>query len=426
MYRTKDRLALFELYTSAPNLPPENTIDTFRELCFDGIPDKFRSKSWKLLTQQIPFDNRKTWPNTLEGLRNTYYSFFDQFCVEPTPTDLKILKDGYKLCGIGDEKAKQILADMELLDQIDKDIKRTFSDIAFFQQAVNQNEACKIYHTCNISKRNALSAWLRNYYTYQDNSARRKSVSNSPNDFHWECMQRLLYIYAKVNPGLGYVQGMNYLLAPIYFVTATDPDKAESIHAEADAFFLFNALMSHFRDLFTRSMDDINFNTNPDLKRVADLHSNHEIYSEGNGVGHTMERFQTYLKAVDEEDSAIDFLIEFSVAMILEELLKSDFSTSMELLQNYPVDVEIVFSKVMKLREPTQEIIQIPSFVKNLKWFNPFKINTPMSNSNASLNSQSIYESELSLEEALDTNLKPVAAFGSKFDIENDEIVELN
>ncbi|KAJ3250634.1 hypothetical protein HK103_003288 [Boothiomyces macroporosus] len=408
-----DRLALFELYTSAPNLPPENTIDTFREMCFDGIPDKFRAKSWKLLAQQIPFDNRKSWPSTLEGLRNTYYSFFDQFCVEPSPNDLKVLKEG-------DGNTKRILADMELLDQIDKDIRRTFSDIAFFQQAVNQSEECKIYHSCNVSKRNAIATWLRNYYTYQDNSSRRKSVSNSPNDFHWECMQRLLFIYAKVNPGLGYVQGMNYLLAPIYYVTATDSDKSEAIHAEADAFFLFNALMSHFRDLFTRSMDDINFNTNPDLKNTVDLISNPELYSEGNGVGHTLDRFQTYLKAVDE-----------TIFNDFEELLKADFSTSMELLQNYPVDVEIVFAKVMRLREPTQEILQMPSFVKNLKWFNPFKvikinkINTPMSNSNASLN-QSIYDSELSLEEALDTNLKPAAAFVSKFDIDNDEFVELN
>ncbi|KAJ3275247.1 hypothetical protein HDV01_000974 [Terramyces sp. JEL0728] len=356
------RLALFELYVSAPNLPPENTIDAFRDICFDGIPDKYRAKSWKLLAQQIPFDNRKSWSSTLEGLRNTYYSFFDQFCVEPNQRDLKILQEGYKMVRIGDEKAKQIMADMELLDQIDKDIRRTFSDIAFFQQAVNQNEACKIYHDCNISKRNSLATWLRNYYTFQEDTARRKSVSNTPNDFHWECMQRLLYIYAKVNPGLGYVQGMNYLLAPIYYVTAIDPDKSDSVHAEADAFFLFNALMSHFRDMFTRSMDDINFNTNPDLKKVVELSSDGEIYAEGNGVGHTMERFQSYLKAVDEtifndfshllkvlvidkefslpdalriwdslfaelfsiyqdqEDSAIDFLIEFSVAMILAKI----------------------------------------------------------------------------------------------------------
>ena len=40
---------------------------------------------------------------------------------------------------------------------------------------------------------------------------------------HYDVLARLLFIYAKVNPGLCYVQGMNEILAPIYYALMTDP-----------------------------------------------------------------------------------------------------------------------------------------------------------------------------------------------------------
>lgn len=39
---------------------------------------------------------------------------------------------------------------------------------------------------------------------------------------HWEVVQRILFLYAKLNPGLGYVQGMNEIIGPIYYVFASD------------------------------------------------------------------------------------------------------------------------------------------------------------------------------------------------------------
>lgn len=42
---------------------------------------------------------------------------------------------------------------------------------------------------------------------------------------HWEVVQRILFLYAKLNPGQGYVQGMNEIVGPIYYVMASDPDR---------------------------------------------------------------------------------------------------------------------------------------------------------------------------------------------------------
>lgn len=41
---------------------------------------------------------------------------------------------------------------------------------------------------------------------------------------HWEIVERILFLYAKLNPGQGYVQGMNEIIGPIYYVLASDPN----------------------------------------------------------------------------------------------------------------------------------------------------------------------------------------------------------
>ena len=41
---------------------------------------------------------------------------------------------------------------------------------------------------------------------------------------HWEVVERILFLYAKLNPGQSYVQGMNEIVGPIYYTFASDPD----------------------------------------------------------------------------------------------------------------------------------------------------------------------------------------------------------
>ena len=73
---------------------------------------------------------------------------------------------------------------------------------------------------------------------------------------HWEVVQRILFLYAKLNPGQGYVQGMNEIIGPIYYVLASDSSSEWQPHAEADCFFCFTNLMSDIRDFFIKTLDD--------------------------------------------------------------------------------------------------------------------------------------------------------------------------
>lgn len=49
-------------------------------------------------------------------------------------------------------------------------------------------------------------------------------VLPSGSEAHWEVVERILFIYAKLNPGIAYVQGMNEIVGPVYYTFATDPN----------------------------------------------------------------------------------------------------------------------------------------------------------------------------------------------------------
>jgi hypothetical protein len=67
----------------------------------------------------------------------------------------------------------------------------------------------------------------------------------------------VLFIYAKLNPGVRYVQGMNEVLAVIYycFWSFGDDSIISSKYLESDLFFCFNHLMTEIRDGFLRELD---------------------------------------------------------------------------------------------------------------------------------------------------------------------------
>lgn len=68
-------------------------------------------------------------------------------------------------------------------------------------------------------------------------------------------MTRVLFLFARLNPGVHYVQGMNELLAPLLFACASEHG-VTYLRAEAQAFFLLTTLMGDLRDCFVESLDE--------------------------------------------------------------------------------------------------------------------------------------------------------------------------
>lgn len=117
-------------------------------------------------------------------------------------------------------------------------------------------------------------------------------------DLHWEAIERILFIYAKLNPGVGYVQGMNELLGPIYYLFATDTSAPDTqAHAEADSFFAFTLLMADVRDHFVRSMDDdARTGINASMRRVSDRLRwwDEELWSDLTEVKEVKEQYYAF------------------------------------------------------------------------------------------------------------------------------------
>ena len=73
-------------------------------------------------------------------------------------------------------------------------------------------------------------------------------------------LHRILFIYAKLNPGIKYIQGMNEVLGILYycFLMNEQPEGFEILpnkYLESDLFFAFQNIMVELRDGFLRELD---------------------------------------------------------------------------------------------------------------------------------------------------------------------------
>lgn len=125
-------------------------------------------------------------------------------------------------------------SDKTLWEEIEKDVKRTRVEIAFFMMAVDpsRNSADDItrlerqQHTkkCDLNRDD-----VRDYI-----------------ESHSDALARVLFIYAKLNKGIRYVQGMNEILAVLYYCFWKFGNEAaiSTEYLESDLFFCFTNLMS--------------------------------------------------------------------------------------------------------------------------------------------------------------------------------------
>merc|ERR1712241_919485 len=237
----------------------------------------------------------------------------------------------------------------------DKDVRRLCPDISFFSQATdfpNKQIAGGQYERLHqrVQQTSLKSQNLeRKGLGIAKLSLLKKKASENyaplaeGQEAHWEVVQRILFLYAKLNPGQSYVQGMNEIIGPIYYVFASDPNNEWKEHAEADCFFCFTNLMSDIRDFFIKSLDEAESGINgimnrlmgklgrldPEVKRVLDAQDIRPQYFSFRWLTLMLSRefpLPEVLRIWDSllaDESRSHFLIDVCTAMIL---LVSNFS----------------------------------------------------------------------------------------------------
>ena len=171
-----------------------------KQIIKNGIPNKLpclRAMIWKTLIGYYPINDLIKWkPITLEHF-NKY-------------RDIKKFYKDYPN-NITDEE------DIKILAQIDKDLPRTRSEINFYKEKSNFNK----------------------------------------DETNYDILRRILFFYSKRNTDVGYVQGLNEIVAIIYYIFSLDENIYIKPFVESDTFFCFEILMEEIKPVFM--MHNVNY-----------------------------------------------------------------------------------------------------------------------------------------------------------------------
>ena len=159
-----------------------------------GIPESLpclRPLIWKSLIGFYPLNNLSQWKDETINKNKIYENILKKYDYYPN--------------NIKEEK------DINLIDQINKDLPRTRFDCDFY--------------------------------------------SKNPNNY--DALRRLLFIYANEHLDVHYIQGMNEIIAIIFYIFSKDDNLFNEKYKESDSYFTFEILMEEIKDIFI--MENIDY-----------------------------------------------------------------------------------------------------------------------------------------------------------------------
>ena len=217
-----------------------------------GLPDDLpilRALVWKINLGYLPL-NSNLWEKTFQEKRNLY-KLYKQMINQQIKRERE--EKNYK------KKA--------IIEQILKDTSRTGQNISFFFQSTNKNkqftteELLKLYK----ERKDCVFQNIEDYYNIE-----------KENETHADVLTRILLIYSNFAPEISYQQGMNEILAPIFYCYSYDKlyieENEETI--EADSFWSFFNLMSQMKmtfDEFIIEGNKSNVENLYDLLKIVDI-----------------------------------------------------------------------------------------------------------------------------------------------------------
>ena len=264
-----------EAFLELLNTSGDVEIGKVRKLAFNGVPEEckgLRALVWRLLFSYLP-PQSADWPALLRMQRSNYSDFRRDLLQMAPPTQGP---GDHPLNSAPDSHWKQYFADQLVWEDIEKDIKRTRPDMSFFFQPSDATitiEDVVAGRKPETPFKRPFNSVFSEYYSdvRPSNDYTQLILNNESIEKHADVMARILFIYAKLNPGVKYIQGMNEILAPIYFAFSQDSNEDFCLNAEADAFYCFTSLMSEIRDSFVRSLDMDNLGLQGKMNRINSL-----------------------------------------------------------------------------------------------------------------------------------------------------------
>ncbi|KAI4377339.1 hypothetical protein MLD38_014984 [Melastoma candidum] len=341
----------------------EIDLEKLQRIAGKGLPDGdgSRARVWKLLLGYLP-PSRNLWDKELAENRQKYVKLKEELLISPSESARRRI-EGF--CSFEQEldsgesdgplqrqeisqedhplslgKASvwhQFFQNTEIMDQIDRDLQRTHPDMKFFSG---------------------------------ETPTSRK---------HRTAMRNILLLFAKLNPAIRYVQGMNEVLAPLCYVFGTDINEQNVANAEADSFACFVRLLSDSVDHFCQQLDNSADGILSTLARLSELlrANDEELWRHLEFTTKVKPHFYAFrwitLLLTQEFDfksilriwdsflgnpfGVQDMLLRVCCAMLLcvkSRLLSGDFIANLKLLQHYPeINIEHLLQVAMDLTPDT-------------------------------------------------------------------------
>ena len=206
------------------------------EICESGLPDDLpilRAFVWKINLGYLPLDISE-WDSTLTKKREEY-KIYKKFIKEKLTKELD----------------KKEYTSKDILEQIIKDVYRTNTQFSFFFQPTDKNK--------NFNKEEILNIYNKRKNWDFSNIEEVYKYDNFENETHTDVLKRILFTYSCIIQDVSYHQGMNEILAPIYYSFSYDKlyleENEEDI--EADSFWSFYLLLHGIKNNFEEDQEGL-------------------------------------------------------------------------------------------------------------------------------------------------------------------------
>eukprot|EP01135_Chromosphaera_perkinsii_P006768 Nk52_evm16s578 gene=Nk52_evmTU16s578 len=276
-------------------------LDSLSDICYQGIPDdvSLRADCWKYLLRYTCVEKSKR-EKQLKSNRDLYRQLKQEFLVDPRGAGCEHgVQAGagegaggldHPLSDASDSIWNNYHRNVDLWKGIEKDIRRTFPSISFFHNCFSKfikassgrpRSDTYLFENCNSTGQNVDSTSTSNDTNGDSSSGRSYLTVLQDCPSYSYVLGRILFVYCKLNPGIGYVQGFSLLLAPIFYTLHNfsskglvhgdggsggdltighndglgQLDKETDEDREADTFFCFTFLMTKMQECFIDSLD---------------------------------------------------------------------------------------------------------------------------------------------------------------------------
>ena len=342
-----------------------------QEFIFDGIPDdipSLRSLIWKILLNTLTL-NESEWESTLQKGREKYYKLKEIYNQR-----LKIIKkhkkNDHPLSLEKNSNWNKYFIEYNLLEDIQKDIRRTRTHMSFFFMPCVSNS------NNNITNEQISNAALE---IKKDRSQHK--LNSKTFETNADVMTRILFIYGLYHPEVKYVQGMNEILAPIFYCFSIDKNETSIKNLEADSYISFENFMEIIKYIFIKKLDNSEKGITTRLQKFSTLIRmlDYRISDQLNKYKIEMEffafRWLTLFFTQDfeipdvlrlwdsilSEDDAFDFMNMIMLALLRNKtdgILNNEFAGIMSVLQNFDnINVDALIRDAVNVRNDLNKLM---------------------------------------------------------------------